>query len=309
MNKRYGKQKKYIVNTLGLNLRSKPEINASNIIVLLPQGQVVIKEAAVKGGEWWAISTTYRSKELSGYVGSAFLKAQKKGPEKARGGKGICPVHLSIRKNVSRNLDGMRAFPLSEKNMPKRKGRSIKVKVKALANIIEWLNVEDSARYRKKKGATYCNIYAYDFCYLSGPFLPRVWWMEKALMELREGKQVSVKYGETVREMNANSLYLWLKDFGEDFGWTRVFDLTELQMAANEGQVCIISASNKEANRSGHICAVVPETEIHKAVWKNGKVVKVLQSEAGGMNKKYTNKNLWWTWKEFGSLFGFWIHP
>ena len=70
-------------------------------------------------------------------------------------------------------------------------------------------------------------------------------------------------YGTTVSELNANSLYNWLEEFGSDFGWRRTLDVTELQNAANAGQVALICGQRTELNQPGHICLVVPETAEH----------------------------------------------
>lgn len=113
-------------------------------------------------------------------------------------------------------------------------------------------------------------------------------------------------YGTTVQELNANSLYQWLEEFGPDFGWRRTVSVTELQDAANSGQVCLIVGQRKELNQPGHICAVVPETQEHR-VSRRGTVVTVpLQSQAGARNFRYGGR-VWWTGSQFGR-FAFWIH-
>lgn len=45
--------------------------------------------------------------------------------------------------------------------------------------------------------------------------------------------EVPVIYGKTVHEMNANMLLGWFEDYGEPFGWKRVFDLDVQQAASN----------------------------------------------------------------------------
>ncbi|MGG6298219.1 hypothetical protein ACQ4M4_27815 [Leptolyngbya sp. AN02str] len=101
------------------------------------------------------------------------------------------------------------------------------------------------------------------------------------------------------------SCRLWLGS-AQQFGWTRTFKLTELQDAANQGQICIISAQRKDLNRSGHICAVVPETPSHKAQRSGATVVSPLQSQAGVNNFAYGG-NVWWTAEKFRK-YGFWMH-
>ncbi|MDQ3064509.1 MAG: hypothetical protein M3R14_16845, partial [Acidobacteriota bacterium] len=139
-------------------------------------------------------------------------------------------------------------------------------------------------------------------------YLPRVWWMPQALIDLAAGRNVQPIYGETVAEKNANSLFEWLKNFGPTFGWKRTASLEEMQDAANNGQVAVICAANRIPNRSGHIVLVVPETNANKAERTDGVVVKPLQSQAGRNNHNY-HTDLWWvrlasTYREHG----FWIN-
>jgi len=111
-----------------------------------------------------------------------------------------------------------------------------------------------------------------------------------------------------VEELNANSLYDWLSSYGQTFGWRREFDLTRLQDAANAGEVCLINAQRRELNRSGHIVAVVPETDANQARRSGTNVISPLQSQAGAVNFLYGGTNrTWWTGAQFRA-FGFWIH-
>jgi len=105
-----------------------------------------------------------------------------------------------------------------------------------LVRIVRYLSVETSARYKPAGGLTYCNIYATDYCYCFGVYLPRVWWNDLALADFILGKEVKPVYNKTVVELNANALHLWLVQFGERFGW-RAATVEELQTAANSGKV------------------------------------------------------------------------
>jgi hypothetical protein len=147
---------------------------------------------------------------------------------------------------------------------------------------------------------------------MTGAYLPRVWWTDKALLRLQAGETVPVVYPGTqpgtVNEKTANSLNEWFKDWGGHFGWRRTLDLDDLQAAANEGKVCITVARSKTDyhNGHGHIVAVVPETGDFRAKKSNGKVIATVQSQAGRSNFKY-RVNHWWddgTYVDFGH----WIH-
>jgi hypothetical protein len=136
-----------------------------------------------------------------------------------------------------------------------------------------------------------------------------VWWTPNALHDLREGRVVAVKYDDTVRELNANALYDWLRDFGENFGWRRVPDQDALQRIANGGGVGVICAQRTDLNRSGHICVVVPERPPDSAAKRaDGNVQLPLQSQAGSRNFCYScGTTRWWAGEQFRA-FGFWVH-
>jgi hypothetical protein len=118
-----------------------------------------------------------------------------------------------------------------------------------------------------------------------------------------------LKYGETVTELNANALYVWLRDFGPSFGWTSAASLDELQAAANLGRVGIICARRKLLNKPGHITAVVPESVPPQIAERTGTQIRLpLQSQAGRHNFCFScEPGKWWEGAQF-QTFGFWIH-
>lgn len=295
----------YRVTATSLNIRSKPVVSPATKIAALPHGQLVEPLEEISNSDWLNVSTKINGVTVTGYVNHKFLELENNftAPSVEQG---ITQVHLSTKNKILRAADGGRAFPLNEVNQPSRTANSTAGKVSELHQIINWLEVEKSPRYLPKPGTTYCNIYTYDYCYLAKVYLPRVWWTSKAIFELLKGQAVSPIYDKTVTELNANSLHNWFAEFGDDFGWRRVFDLTELQDQANKGAVCIISARRKELNRPGHICAVAPETEAFKATRKNGLVTLPVQSNAGASNFRYGGR-IWWTSENFSS-FSFWVH-
>jgi hypothetical protein len=157
--------------------------------------------------------------------------------------------------------------------------------------------------------ATFCNIYACDYCYLSGVYLPRVWWTAAALVRIGAGEAVPVRYGETVLELNANGLYDWLKKFGAGFGWHQVDTEDAVQLAVNEGGVAVICARRKVASAPGHIAVVVAERVPQHAAERAGGVVKLpLQSQAGARNFCYgCGLSKWWAGAQF-QAYGFFVH-
>jgi hypothetical protein len=291
--------------TQGLFLRSAPVVSDSTRITVLPVGHVVTKKADASVTGWWEVSTTVQGASVDGFASSKFLV-----PDSAFTPiptvSSISPVHLRTTQEVKRtNL--RYPFPLNETGQPTRNsGSQPNVRAGEVTNIIKWLDVENKARYAPNSQHTYCNIYAYDYCYLGGVYLPRVWWTSQALLKLQQGKSVQPAYGETVNEINANSLYIWLQDFGPTFGWNRTFDFTAMQQAANDGQVVIICGQNKVPNRSGHITAVAPETNTQKAARSGATVTSPLQSQAGRSNRKYM-VHAWWQMPSI-KVHGCWIN-
>jgi len=199
----------------------------------------------------------------------------------------IPAVHLAENSPLSqRSLTTGRAYPLGELDRPHHTG---------IKNVLRYLAVETSPRYQPTATHTFCNIYACDYCYLAGAYLPRVWWTQQALA----ARKTEVKYGDTVTELNANSLYAWLRDFGPTFGWKQTTSTDELQSEANEGQVSVICAQRKKLSKSGHIAIVVPASSSEAVP---------LQSQAGRVNYAASRKpGRWWESTQF-QAYGFWTH-
>jgi len=172
--------------------------------------------------------------------------------------------------------------------------------------VLEALDVEHSARYRPADGRTYCNIYATDFAHACGLFLPRTWWLETAITRLRAGEAVKPVYGETVVELNANALHVWLEAWGAAYGWRRAANPTELQRVVNPGTIGLITAARTDPSRSGHITVCLPERGDRRAAYlPDGSVMGPLQSQAGTVNRRYQT-SVWWTGKQFRAH-GFWV--
>lgn len=285
-------------------------VKASTILATLPEGQLVTKIQAAAQQNWWQVTTQLQGTVIAGYINRAFVEKLTTAMAPAFEAPPVLPlvpaVHLTPTSPVKRS-NTKRAFPLNEVNQPQREGTNKEDRVKQLRQIIEWLAVDTSKRYLPGGGTTYCNIYAYDYCLLAGCYLPRVWWTRKAIALLAAGTPVAPQYAVTVTELNANSLFHWFEEFGPDFGWRRTLSMEDLQVAANEGQVSIIVAQRTDLNRSGHICAVVPENAEHHAKRnRQGQLTVPLQSQAGATNFQFGGR-VWWTGTQFRK-FSFWIH-
>jgi hypothetical protein len=199
----------------------------------------------------------------------------------------IPEVHLTPRRTIMRSQTDTRAFPLTETPQPTHDGTPASVH-----RIIDWLDVQVSARYRPTSTSTFCNIYAYDFTRLMGAYMPRVWWTAAAIRT----QNFAARYNDTVTELNANALYDWFPTHGPMYGWQEV-NFNQAQAHANAGRCVVMVAANKVRSRSGHITAVIPETDKLKAVGANGVTVYPLQSQAGRTNMKHFAQN-WWNGHE-----------
>jgi hypothetical protein len=70
--------------------------------------------------------------------------------------------HLTISRPVTR-ANTLRAYQLNEPCPVKYDGTA-----KSIIDLIEWFNVEKSARYAATKESTFCNIYAHDLANAMG---------------------------------------------------------------------------------------------------------------------------------------------
>lgn len=297
----------YIVTATSLNLRSSPMRSPENFITSLPNGQEV-ELVDDSNASWWKVDTVLGGRTIRGFVASNHLKlatAVTEPPPHTQ----ISVVHFPASLEARRSSTDLRHCPIGEAGIPRRDANSpARQKITEIYQLLEALDVEHSLRYLRSPSSTYCNIYAYDFCYFAQCYLPRVWWTSKALLELAQGKSVKVAYGKTVNELNANALYDWLFEWGDDFGWSRTFDLTEMQGVVNEGGVGVICAKRRNPARSGHITVVIPEATGQVAKRNGQAVIAPLQSQAGVKNKKTFAEDWWVRLASEYRTTGFWHH-
>lgn len=64
---------RFVVTTDGLNFRSAPEVDPSNILAVLPNGQIVMKLEVATDQDWWKVSTIIDGQETAGFVSQKFL--------------------------------------------------------------------------------------------------------------------------------------------------------------------------------------------------------------------------------------------
>ena len=299
-----GQGTQMMVTATSLNLRVAPTTQGNTPLAALPQGTLVnLLGPSVDG--WSRVRCQLHGGDVVGYVSSKYLAAPTaEAHEVAALATPQAPaVHLGENNaNSKRSSTSGRAYPPGESGRPGRRQGTTAQKCQDLQGIGDWLAVETSARFQRS-GVTFCNVYAADYCYLAGAYLPRVWWTDKALAAIVGGSVPPVVYDQTVREMRADDLHQWLIDYGDQFGWRRVFDLTALQTAANGGGVGVICADREAAGLPGHITIVVPEDAGHQARRDaDGNVTQPLQTQAGGKNYRYGSAGPnWWLGGEFRS--------
>lgn len=311
------------VETAPLRLRREPKIVAakpsSNVIAHLPDGHRVRLISGRRSDKFLEVETSLNGALLRGFAASQFLVPVGDDveipvvlPTATVPIDGVVAVHAPRKSaSITKRTAPAGALPLNEANQPSRIGTTPQELRSELATIIDYLAVDKVAhvRYQPRNGATFCNIYAHDFCHLAGLYLPRVWWTPDAVERLTRGEVVEPRLGGSIDEQRANDLFRWLRAFGPRFGWRQAGSLTELQTEANLGAVGVIVARRKIEGKSGHITIVVPETDEHRAKRDAaGTVTAPLQSQAGARNFRYaTSSPNWWNGEQFADS-AFWIH-
>lgn len=294
---------KYSVNASSLNIRSTAsKENNLNIIGRIARNSIV-EVISKTSSDWWKVRSV--SQNIEGYVYSSFLSLIGENSEVFNT---IVRVDYPQNPRASLNSKMKMDSPIGDSTIPFRDVTDTNSKLSTLGQLISKLNVSSSIRYQKTEKHTFCNIYAYDYCYFAKAYIPRVWWTSSSIKKLLNNENVEVN-ANNVREMRANDLHDWMLNWSDEFNWQRTFDLDELQQKVNLGVVGIICAKRKDTSLSGHIVVVVPENDSNKAVRHNNKVIYPLQSQAGSNNYNYFSliKKNWWLGNQFSS-FVFYYH-
>jgi hypothetical protein len=307
-----------------LNVRRDPFIStpdrSENVVARLPDGQVVQAVNGRKANGFIEVETSLNGALIRGFVAERYLRAVPGdapppvvAPSPTLPTSGITAVYMPRRAGtITKRTELANAHSLNEPGQPGRSGETVDERREELGAIIEWLAVDKAShkRYQPRSGLTFCNIYAHDYCHLAGAYLPRVWWTPGAIESLAQGRTVEPLYQKWIEEMRANGLFRWLRDFGPRFGWRQTGTLSKLQREVNQGGIGLIAARRPSEGPPGHIVAVVPETDEHRARRNTaGDVIAPLQSQAGTTNFRYgTGKVDWWKGARFAD-FSFWLHP
>jgi hypothetical protein len=306
-----------------LRLRSEPKIDKSkptaNVIARLPDGHIVQAVTNQQVNGFLEVETSLLGAHFRGFAYAEFLKPAPGVqevpvlvPSTELPTTGIVAISMPRKPGtITKRTEPANAHSLNEPNQPGRKGTTPDELRAELAAIIDWLAVDKKThkRYQPLPNATFCNIYVHDYCHLAGVYLPRVWWSSSAIEKLAQGQTVEPLLANTIEEQRANDLFRWLRDFGLRFGWRQTGTLSKLQLEVNQGAIGIIVARRKNDGLSGHIVAVVPETDDDRARRNAaGEVISPLQSQAGRHNfRRGTGAFEWWKGQQYADS-AFWLH-
>jgi hypothetical protein len=307
-----------------LRLRSEPKIDktdpTANVIARLPDGHHVRLISGKRTDKFLEVETSLNGAHLRGFAASQFLvpvsgdvEIRVIAPETMLPESGVVAVFAPRKPDsVTKRTAPAGPHSLNETGQPGRNGTTPEQLRTELGAIINYLAVDkvSHVRYQPRSGLTFCNIYAHDYCHLAGAYLPRVWWTPDAIERLARGGRVEPHLESTIDEQRANDLFRWLRAFGIRFGWRQTSTLTKLQTEVNAGAVGLIVARRKVDGKSGHIVAVVPETNNDRARRdSSGDVIAPLQSQAGARNFRYGTGTIdWWRSEQFADS-AFWLHP
>jgi hypothetical protein len=299
------------ITTSSLNLRKQPKIVEGNVLCVMPPDTIVEEVNSTVQDNFKQIRTVLNNNVIKGYASQKYLQpTTSQLPSIEETSLEVSAVHYPAgNRIITRNGTG-RVFPLNEQGLIRfdlKIESDVEKRKQKIQDVIEYLDVEHSARYAPDSTSTFCNIYAYDVAYCLGAYLPRVWWTADSIIKLQNEEKVAIEYDKTVTELTANRISDWFDKFGSSFGWSRLFDLNTMQDEVNKGQLGILVAQRINLNNPGHIVAIVPETPMNAAKRVNGQVIVPLQSQAGRINKKYSAANTWWEDKTRFKKFSFWL--
>ncbi len=138
-------------------------------------------------------------------------------------------------------------------------------------SVVSQFDVENTYRYQKRGGNTYCNIYVWDVTSAMGAEIPYYTDSNGNIIDTSTS-------GGTY--MNANRMNDWLDSKGSEYGWVKV-TAEQAQKYANMGYPSVASWKNPSGGH-GHIQMVVPSKD---GSYSESKGVTI--SQAGSKNIEY----------------------
>lgn len=116
-------------------------------------------------------------------------------------------------------------------------------------SVINQFSVETNERYQPD-GGTYCNIFVWDVTSAMGAEIPHYY-------DAKTGRPMS-RGEKGANQMNANAMYKWLHEYGDQYGWYEV-DPKEAQQLANDGHPVVTALYR--SGRHGHVQVVCPSSD------------------------------------------------
>ena len=175
----------YKVTATMLHVRRTPGIQPLNVIGNLGQGELA-ERLDDTGPEWFHI----RTDSLEGFAAARFLEVTGAPAAAPSPRTAFQPVSANFPRNAGAKLSStsMRHCPLADFTIrPRRTGQAIADRSAELHQIVADLDVANSARYAPV-AQTFCNIYAYDFCFLAGIICPASGGHRKPCLRWRAAK-------------------------------------------------------------------------------------------------------------------------
>lgn len=198
----------------------------------------------------------------------------------------------------------------------RRRVQPIAWNVEKIRGVLDWFNVERNLRYLKnERGGTYCDQYGSDLVFgLTGIWVPQLRW-KPGMEELGENddpfdadSSAKAVYGTNTIELGANAIAEYM-DKMSGAGtvpvpnpYSRIYRTDRLAQNGQErlaveaavvsevnrlGTVALVAARNVKGG-AGHISVVVPNAVLPSAASN-----QIVQSQAGGTNKKLFVRR-WW---------------
>lgn len=163
-------------------------------------------------------------------------------------------------------------FPINRayRATPKKTNASGFRKADAYIEVLSSFDVENTKRYQKNNGNTYCNIYVWDVTSAMGCEIPH--WVDSS------GAPADVG-APGARELSAAGVRDWLGNHGEDYGWIEC-SKEEAILMANAGNPTV--ACDTAGN---HVAMVAPQYDGETGVQI---------SQAGASNYNHTSINRGW---------------
>ncbi len=164
------------------------------------------------------------------------------------------PSQLQVETNTNYSIPKQQYLEIA----PRKTNASDYRSADAYNEVLEDLDVENHARYRRTDNATWCNIYVWDATKAMGCEIPH-YYNKHTGEPMTRAEAIKAGTG-TYNEMSANRMTSWLGKYGADYGWVECDAATAVAMA-NQGYPTVAAATT-----TGHVAMVAPQKSGDKGV-------------------------------------------